>query len=71
MVRDFKAEKAFTAEPGFETIISHTGGAVGATSVLLIEPKNEMVIAIITNLQETSGIYQTALDIALQFSSEI
>ena len=56
MVRDFKVEKAFTADPGFETIISHTGGAVGATSVLLIEPKNEMVIAIITNLQETSGI---------------
>jgi serine beta-lactamase-like protein LACTB len=55
--------------------IYHTGGAVGATSILLIipcsnncsNPRCGICVAILTNLQRASEIYQTALDIALLF----
>ncbi|CAF5138426.1 unnamed protein product, partial [Rotaria magnacalcarata] len=55
--------------------IYHTGGAVGATSILLIipcsnncsNPRCGICISILTNLQSAREIYQTALDIALLF----
>jgi len=55
--------------------IYHTGGAVGATSVLLIipctkncsNPRCGICISILTNLERAGEIYQTALDIALLF----
>jgi serine beta-lactamase-like protein LACTB len=55
--------------------VYHTGGAVGATSVLIIipcsnncsNPRCGICIVILANLQSASGIYQTALDIALLF----
>jgi hypothetical protein len=55
--------------------IYHTGGAIGATSVLLIipcsnncsNPRCGICIAILTNLHSAGEIYQTALDIALLF----
>lgn len=55
--------------------IYHTGGAVGATSILLIipcskncsNPRCGVCISILTNLQSAKDIYQTALDIALLF----
>ncbi|CAF0896331.1 unnamed protein product [Rotaria sordida] len=55
--------------------VYHTGGAVGATSILLIipcskncsNPRCGICIAILTNLQSARDIYQTALDIALLF----
>ncbi len=55
--------------------IYHTGGAVGATSILLIipcsnnclNPRCGICLVILTNLQSAGDIYQTALDIALLF----
>jgi serine beta-lactamase-like protein LACTB len=55
--------------------IYHTGGAVGATSVLLLipcsnncsNPRCGICIVILTNFENASEIYQTALDIALIF----
>ncbi|CAF4376475.1 unnamed protein product [Rotaria socialis] len=55
--------------------IYHTGGAVGATSIILIipcsnncsNPRCGICISILTNLQSAREIYQTALDIALLF----
>jgi serine beta-lactamase-like protein LACTB len=55
--------------------VYHTGGAIGATSVLLIipctnncsNPRCGICIAILTNLHNAGEIYQTALDIALLF----
>jgi serine beta-lactamase-like protein LACTB len=55
--------------------VYHTGGAVGATSILLIipcsnncsNPRCGICIAILANLQSAGNIYQTALDIALLF----
>ncbi|CAF0878421.1 unnamed protein product [Adineta ricciae] len=55
--------------------VYHTGGAVGATSVLLIipctkkcsNPRCGICVVILANLQSARGIYQTALDIALLF----
>lgn len=55
--------------------ISHTGGAVGASSVLLILPEENnqtvvpprgVVVTIIANMQGT-GLNSTALKIALEF----
>nr|XP_027200764.1 serine beta-lactamase-like protein LACTB, mitochondrial [Dermatophagoides pteronyssinus] len=43
--------RAFAAEPPFNNVAMHTGGAVGASSLLLIEPDSEIVVAIIVNLQ--------------------
>jgi serine beta-lactamase-like protein LACTB len=57
---------------------SHTGGAIGASSVLLIYPRNDestrgqnvpvrgTVVAMIVNLQNV-GLNQTALEIANLF----
>jgi len=55
--------------------IYHTGGAVGATSIVLIipcsnncsNPRCGICVVILTNLQRAGEIYQTALDIALLF----
>ncbi|UJR26191.1 hypothetical protein I4U23_007534 [Adineta vaga] len=55
--------------------VYHTGGAVGATSVLLIipctkkcsNPRCGICVVILANLQSAGSIYQTALDIALLF----
>ncbi|KAG8440211.1 hypothetical protein GDO86_006122 [Hymenochirus boettgeri] len=64
--------------------VSHTGGAVGASSVILIMPKEEhsihsynqrtspprgVVVAIIANMQGT-GLNNTALKIALEFEKD-
>lgn len=58
--------------------VSHTGGAVGASSVILIMPEEDtgdsptaipprgIVVAIIVNMQQT-GLNTTALKIALEF----
>lgn len=67
VLRDKKAKSAFTYEPRYTTLFSHTGGAVGATSVLLIEPESEVVVALIANLEAARGIQKIALDVADQF----
>ena len=67
-IKDGSAKVAFGPEPAFENVAWHTGAAVGATSILLIEPKSEVVVAILTNLQSANGILDSALDIAKQFS---
>lgn len=55
--------------------VFHTGGAVGATSVLLIipcakkcsNPRCGICVVMLTNLHSAGEIYQTALDVALLF----
>lgn len=55
--------------------VFHTGGSVGATSVLLIipcekkcsNPRCGICVVILTNLHSAGEIYQTALDVALLF----
>ena len=55
--------------------VFHTGGAVGATSVLLVipcakkcsNPRCGICVVILTNLHSAGEIYQTALDVALLF----
>lgn len=69
--RNRKAKAAFTAEPRYPTLFSHTGGAVGATSVLLIEPQCEIVIALITNLGAANGISQVATQVLDQFTKVV
>lgn len=69
--RNKKAKKAFTAEPPYPTLFSHTGGAIGATSVLLIEPQSEIVIALITNLGAAMGISRIATQVLNEFTKKI
>lgn len=47
----------------------HSGGAVGASSALVIQPQQEIVVVILANLQEAQNITQMAIEIAKQFSS--
>ena len=55
--------------------VFHTGGAVGATSILLIipcaqkcaDPRCGTCVAVLTNLHSAEEIYSTALDIAMLF----
>lgn len=64
--------------------ISHTGGAIGASCVLLIKPTTPddkphwqskmhkprgICVAVLTNLQEASSLNKLALDIAAAFES--
>lgn len=73
VIRDVKAANAFTYEPQFSTLISHSGGAVGASSLLLIEPEREIVVALITNLEslDSLGITRIVMEVAEQFAKEI
>jgi serine beta-lactamase-like protein LACTB len=61
----WKIETIDTESNGTEKkrIISHSGGAVGATSQLLIIPEDRVVVAVMSNLQSPS-LYETALNIA-------
>ncbi|KAI7696131.1 Serine beta-lactamase-like protein LACTB [Sarcoptes scabiei] len=66
--RNSKSLTAFTSEQIFENLASHSGGSVGASSMLLIEPNNEIVIALIVNKQEAKGISRIATEIAQIFA---
>ena len=71
MVRNEEAKKAFTAEPRFPTLISHSGGAVGASSLLLVEPDREIIIAIITNLQAAGELGRIGYDVMEAFQKQV
>ena len=70
-----REQPSSVTESAIPTHIFHTGGAVGATSILLIipcskncsDPRCGICIAMLTNLESASEIYRTALDIALMF----
>lgn len=66
-IKDGKASFASCAEPPFENCFFHTGGAIGATSIILIEPQTELVVAIFTNLQNAEGITMLGFEIAKCF----
>jgi serine beta-lactamase-like protein LACTB len=70
-----KEKSSSVNEASIPEHIFHTGGAVGATSTLLMipcsnncsNPRCGICIVILTNLGSAGDIYQTALDIALLF----
>ena len=63
----------------YPCVFSHTGGAVGASSVLTIVPEERegegkeegspcgVVVAVIFNLQEVKGVFKLGVQIAEQF----
>jgi len=53
-----------------DAVVYHTGGAVGGSSILLMLPNEEIVVAIILNIQKVSGIVNTALHIAKTFEAQ-
>ncbi|XP_054161613.1 serine beta-lactamase-like protein LACTB, mitochondrial isoform X2 [Oppia nitens] len=69
VIRGTQSKFSYCSEPMFSHIFSHTGGAIGASSVILIEPNNELVVTIITNLQQVGAIYEMGLYIAQQFTN--
>lgn len=54
-----------------ERIVYHTGGAVGASSILMLVPSHDLVLVCMVNLEKVS-LYSTALEIVthLLFSSK-
>ncbi|KAH7643304.1 hypothetical protein HUG17_9995 [Dermatophagoides farinae] len=60
---------AFASEPLFDNVAMHSGGAIGASSILVIEPDNEIVVAIIANLQEANEISKMGMEIGKIFST--
>ena len=69
-IRDESGEHAFCSEPVFPNLFGHTGGAIGATSILLIEPKNELIVSIIANSTAVAGITPMTYYIAQQFTQQ-
>lgn len=49
-------------------MVKHTGGAIGCTSLLMIEPENEIIVAILCNLQDAENITSVGTDVAHIFS---
>lgn len=70
VVRNESARAAFTAEPRFSTIISHSGGAVGASSLLLIEPDREIVLSLLVNVQAAGELYRIGYDVLEAFQRQ-
>ena len=63
-------ECASCHEPPLNNVACHSGAAVGASSVLLILPEEEIVAAIICNLQNVS-LYNLAIDVIKVFLKEL
>ncbi|KAJ6225774.1 hypothetical protein RDWZM_004319 [Blomia tropicalis] len=70
-IRNESAKKAFAAEPRFSTLFYHSGGAVGASSLLIIEPEKEIVVAFITNMLSAKEMYRIVYDVTEIFSKQI
>ncbi|KAI2796951.1 hypothetical protein BLOT_015593 [Blomia tropicalis] len=70
-IRNESAKKAFAAEPRFSTLFYHAGGAVGASSLLIIEPEKEIVVAFITNMLSAKEMYRIVYDVTEMFSKQI
>ena len=66
-----KPLKAFAAGPPSSMIVSHSGSAIGATSMLLIDPDSQIVVALFTNLQSAGQLYNMTLNVAQQFKKEL
>ena len=61
-MKDETGSYAFCAEPKFDNLFFHGGAAVGASSAVVIEPENDMVIALLVNLD---GINASVMAIEL------
>ena len=63
VIRDESSKYAYCSEPPLPFLISHSGAAVGASSALVIEPNHELIVSIITNLNDV-GVTPIATEIA-------
>ena len=75
------SKKGLSGGKDYPLVFGHTGGAVGACSVLTILPSqpnedhdsvstskpNSVVVAIIFNLQEVGGVFKLGLKVAEEF----
>lgn len=76
-----RGKKGYMGGKDYPFFFSHTGGAVGASSVLTVMPAEEesqvsvgegprgVAVAVIFNLQEVKGVFTLGLLIAEQFHS--
>lgn len=71
VVRDETAKKAYASTPRYSTYFSHSGGAVGASSLLLIVPEQELVVALIINLQAAKELYRIGYDVTDAFAKNV
>ncbi len=64
------AMKGVAGGRDYPMVFGHTGGAVGACSVLTIIPGEAgkgVVVAVILNLQEVKGVFNLGLKVAEEF----
>lgn len=71
VVKDVNLKYKDAAAPPFDQYMYHTGAAIGATSILLILPEEELVIAVLTNLDSCGGLSNLAFNIASTFKKSI
>jgi serine beta-lactamase-like protein LACTB len=71
VIRDSILKHKNAAEPPFRQIMYHSGAAVGATSFLLVLPEEELVVAVLTNLNSCYGVSALAFNIAKTFHKSI
>lgn len=69
VIRNAQPFHASGAVPPFKDVIYHTGSATGGTTLLVIIPEKEMVIAIICNLHMARGIMSLGRDVAQLFGN--
>lgn len=67
VIKDAKADCVKCHEPPFSTVAYHSGGAVGASSFLLIVPERELVVAVFCNLQDV-GLAELCFEVANAFA---
>lgn len=64
VIRNGQPKCAYCAEPAFPNVVYHTGAAVGASSILMINPDKELIITVIANLQEAPDLGTIAIKVA-------
>ncbi|XP_015795320.1 serine beta-lactamase-like protein LACTB, mitochondrial [Tetranychus urticae] len=69
LIRNAQPFHAAGAVPPFKDVIYHTGSATGGTTLLVIIPEKEMVIAIMCNLHSARGIMSLGRDVAQLFGN--
>ncbi|RWS30656.1 hypothetical protein B4U80_10002 [Leptotrombidium deliense] len=71
LIKNAVPKYASCVAPPFQEMIFHSGGAMGATSHLLIVPEHELAVVVICNLGNCPGLGDMVLNVAKNFADNI
>lgn len=71
LLRDCTANCASCLVPPFKNIIFHTGHSIGGCSCLIILPEEEIVVAVIVNVEKPSLTFPLTMKVGQIFASHI